>query len=118
MSEKCTKAMKCRIGQLDRCIYQKYCSWEKVFGDTEPEKLTPIQYTAPGNRRRKLYDLADGICYLCEKKIKYFSEASIDHVIPLSKGGTSKKANLKIAHKSCNGKKGNTLLEDLVLPFR
>lgn len=32
---------------------------------------------------------------------------SVDHVIPLSKGGTHTWDNVKLAHKRCNSKKGN-----------
>jgi 5-methylcytosine-specific restriction endonuclease McrA len=65
-------------------------------------------------RKIKLYELAKGICYLCEQKIN-FVDASVDHVIPISKGGSSTLSNLKIAHSSCNGWKGSRLLSELDL---
>lgn len=45
-------------------------------------------------------------CYLCEKPIK-FGQDSLEHKIPLSRGGTNKYENLAIAHLSCNKKKHN-----------
>lgn len=38
-------------------------------------------------------------------------DLTIDHVVPLSKGGTSTWENLVIACRRCNGRKGNQLAE-------
>ena len=50
-------------------------------------------------------------CYLCEKQIE-FGQDSIDHILPIAKGGTNDMKNLSIAHKSCNFSKGTKLLEE------
>lgn len=115
----CTKRMTCRIGQIDRCKSQGFCSWQKIFGDENPVKGVAkniISFTS-GSKKRRLFNEANGICYLCEKEIKYFSQSSIDHVIPKSRGGSNKKENLKITHSTCNGRKGSKLIEELKLPF-
>lgn len=44
-------------------------------------------------------------CHLCRKKCKP-SEIHLDHVIPLSKGGTHTLENLRVAHAKCNIAKG------------
>ena len=44
-------------------------------------------------------------CYLCLKSIE-FRQDSLEHRIPLSRGGDNEYNNLKIAHRSCNCKKG------------
>ena len=44
-------------------------------------------------------------CYLCEKSIE-FGNDSIDHKIPLSRGGNSLYENLAVAHRKCNSIKG------------
>jgi 5-methylcytosine-specific restriction endonuclease McrA len=64
---------------------------------------------------RKLYYIDGGVCYLCEKPIKFISQASADHVIPLSRGGPNHPSNKRLAHKSCNNDKGDRLLEELDL---
>ena len=38
--------------------------------------------------------------------------ASLDHILPLSKGGTSKIANLQLTHMKCNNVKGDTIEVD------
>jgi len=50
-------------------------------------------------------------CYLCLKPIE-FRQDSLEHKIPLSRGGTNKKENLAIAHNSCNSSKGKKTEEE------
>ena len=47
-------------------------------------------------------------CHLCSKEIlpEHFS---VDHVIPLSLGGSDELSNLRPAHRSCNSSKGNRI---------
>lgn len=63
-------------------------------------------------RRKKLYNLlsANGsevLCYVCGKPVSR-KDATLEHIIPLSKGGTDKWENLQISHDACNQLKGNT----------
>ncbi|TGK07672.1 HNH endonuclease [Leptospira semungkisensis] len=51
---------------------------------------------------------ADGICHYCGKKFSP-DELTMDHLIPLAKGGKSIKANLVPACKECNNAKKNKL---------
>jgi hypothetical protein len=67
---------------------------------------------------KELYKRDNGICYLCNKKCDYEDYTyrgstfiagnyypSIDHVIPLCKGGTDDWNNLRLAHRICNSMK-------------
>jgi len=47
-------------------------------------------------------------CHICGKQIHY-TDFSIDHGIPISKGGTQDLDNLVPAHKVCNSSKSNKL---------
>jgi len=47
-----------------------------------------------------------GICSLCHKKVKK-EDASVDHIIPLSKGGDHTYQNCTLAHRKCNSSKNN-----------
>ena len=70
----------------------------------------------PKNKAALVKSLAkrDGwICWLCETSIdqrlpaEHDESATLDHVIPRSKGGSNKQTNLKLAHRVCNGMRGN-----------
>lgn len=52
--------------------------------------------------------LAAGICYYCSKTFKA-NDLTMDHVVPLSRGGRSTKDNLVTSCKECNNRK-KTLL--------
>lgn len=74
----------------------------------------------------RLFDREGGQCHICgllcnyeDYKITeegYFIVGkfypSIDHVVPLSKGGTHTWNNIKLAHISCNSWKGNKFPQD------
>jgi hypothetical protein len=47
-------------------------------------------------------------CHICSKPIHY-TDFSIDHIIPISRGGTQDLDNLLPAHKVCNSQKSNKL---------
>jgi 5-methylcytosine-specific restriction endonuclease McrA len=53
-----------------------------------------------------------GLCALCgqwiDLSLQYGpGQATIDHIIPRSKGGGHHAANLQMAHRGCNSRKGN-----------
>lgn len=48
-------------------------------------------------------------CFVCQTYIEDFEECSLEHLFPLSKGGTSKSKNLMISHKWCNSIRGSIL---------
>lgn len=56
----------------------------------------------------------DPACWLCRMTVKWELAAtlhpgapSLDHVVPLSKGGTSRQANLRLVHRYCNSVRGD-----------
>ena len=50
-------------------------------------------------------------CYLCLKPIK-FGKDSLEHKIPISRGGTNFYFNLAIAHIKCNISKANKTVKE------
>ncbi len=52
--------------------------------------------------------LSEGLCYYCGKEFSP-GELSMDHVVPLIRGGKSTKGNVVPACKACNNKKKNLL---------
>ena len=53
--------------------------------------------------------IASGICYYCGKKFSP-DKLTMDHVVPLSRGGKSTKNNLVTACKECYNRKKNSLV--------
>ncbi len=51
---------------------------------------------------------ASGQCHYCRKKFQY-KALTMDHLVPLTRGGRSNKDNLVPACKECNTKKKNML---------
>lgn len=45
-----------------------------------------------------------GACYYCHRKVGR-EQLTMDHVVPLSRGGKSRKGNIVAACKECNNKK-------------
>lgn len=52
---------------------------------------------------------ANGICAICDEPV-HDGPAHIDHIVPLSKGGTHTYNNLQFTHARCNLVKGAKLL--------
>jgi len=62
------------------------------------------------NDIQKQYANQKGKCYYCRVKIKNHTSAyHIEHVIPLSRGGTNDMSNIVLACPSCNLSKSNKL---------
>lgn len=59
--------------------------------------------------RKRLWDNGVRNCYVCGRKFKTFEKATLEHKIPLSKGGSNRMDNLTLSHKMCNLQKGNRL---------
>lgn len=54
----------------------------------------------------------DPRCYLCLSSLTT-SEVTVDHYIPLSKGGRNSPTNLRVCCASCNSNKGSRLPEGM-----
>ena len=65
-------------------------------------------------RRTRWWQLktADGICHYCQRKFPV-NELTMDHIIPLSRGGRSTKGNLVPCCKECNTAKKTDLPPEL-----
>lgn len=48
-------------------------------------------------------------CAGCGKEIKSFEDATLDHIIPRSKGGRTRLVNLQLMHPRCNSKKSSNI---------
>lgn len=57
--------------------------------------------------KKQLINSKGNICALCGKPIEDMKECTIDHIIPVSKGGLTTVENCQLAHKKCNTIRGN-----------
>lgn len=62
--------------------------------------------------KKTIYAKANGKCAICGKPVK-FKEMTVDHRVPLTKGGTNDLGNLQLAHLSCNRAKADMLPDEL-----
>lgn len=69
--------------------------------------MTEHKLIAP-HIKRQIHDRQGGLCAYCgrHRNIKYMT---VDHIIPLSKGGTDDIDNLQCTCKMCNYLKGDML---------
>ncbi|TAK02763.1 MAG: HNH endonuclease [Candidatus Manganitrophaceae bacterium] len=70
----------------------------------EKAKARELRNSQWWKRRR-----STGICHYCGRKFKP-SELTMDHIVPLGRGGKSTKGNVAPACKECNTRKKQLLL--------
>ena len=56
--------------------------------------------------------IGKGICYHCENRFS-LDELTMDHLIPISRGGKSDKKNCVVSCKKCNSEKGSMTRAEL-----
>ena len=87
----------------------------------DPEHTDPARIKREREKARKLRKsrwwltaLIRGLCHYCERKFKA-GELTMDHVVPLARGGTSTQGNIVPACKECNRtKKLGTPAEEIL----
>lgn len=104
---------------------EKMAARDRAWQKANPEKVRERNarqrarkldaYVAPVDHKA-IYKRDDYTCQLCGKKVEMGKEfphpmsPSIDHILPLSKGGTHEPDNCQLAHLRCNTKKGNRVI--------
>jgi hypothetical protein len=74
---------------------------ESLFVRKDKERLF-----SPEQRRIIWNSTKERICHKCGEKVTW-SDFTVDHIKPFSKGGKTKLDNAAIMHRSCNSSKGN-----------
>jgi 5-methylcytosine-specific restriction endonuclease McrA len=59
--------------------------------------------------RKQLINKNGAVCAICGNPIETMKDCTIDHIIPISKGGLTTIENCQLAHKNCNVKKGDKI---------
>lgn len=112
-----------------RDYYERHAEAEKALVQ-EWRRLNPDAHRSQHNVRRarkitngpiepvsyfQVFQRDRGVCGLCsgdiDKNLKWPDPAcgTLDHVIPLSRGGSHTYENVQLAHASCNSSKGNRI---------
>lgn len=65
--------------------------------------------------RNHLINKYGAICALCGEKIEKMKDITIDHIIPISKGGDSTIENYQLAHLACNQTKADMTPEEFII---
>ncbi len=82
---------------------QSYDFTDEAFVKRERDKARKLRSTQWWKRKR-----SSGVCHYCNEKFSV-KELTMDHVIPLSRGGKSERFNLVPCCKACNTRKKQLL---------
>jgi 5-methylcytosine-specific restriction endonuclease McrA len=55
--------------------------------------------------RHEIFERDGWRCWICGDPVPE-AEASVDHVVPIAQGGADAPANLRLAHRGCNSRRG------------
>lgn len=83
-----------------------------AVNSSAPVKMSHRRSFTPAERIA-VYNKSEGRCAICGEFVPY-DEFTVDHIIPLAKGGDNKLTNLQCACRVCNSIKQDILPEDLL----
>ena len=89
--------------------YWKLMNPEKVQASRDARRARENNVTSENISRARVWLRDKGTCGICHEKADK-NRWHLDHVIPLSKGGTHTYGNVQVSHPSCNWKKGAKIL--------
>lgn len=94
----------------------KFCSQECNSKAHQLQRKLRTRANETGKRgylRTEICERDNWICQICKKPVERNAHypnpqaPSLDHIIPVSKGGSSEPSNLQLTHLVCNLKRGN-----------
>jgi hypothetical protein len=81
---------------------------------TETREFRRIDRNIPRNVQLKVFKRDGQVCQMCNQNVK-FDDIHYDHIIPWSKGGSSKEDNIRLVCSSCNQKRGNDYEDEFLV---
>lgn len=84
---------------------------ENIAQSNSKPKINRKQYSE--DVRKLVYHQAKGKCAICGKPLSY-DAMTLDHIVPLAKGGRDRVSNLQCTHLCCNQMKGNMQTKDFI----
>lgn len=88
-----------RIIRNIRFIFDKKYKKRKIARLRYKKRLGSFNGEKLKRRRKRLFKI-NKVCFWCGKKMK-IENATVDHIIPVSKGGNNKLSNLRLIHEDC-----------------
>lgn len=105
--------------EISRVINEEFVSQKRPnisqANDKTLEPLEAFSYAHMGETDRinipkkirdEIYKCSNGTCAICGRSLTKYNY-TIDHIVPLSRGGTNEAANLRAVHFECNKLKGS-----------
>lgn len=93
--------------------HSKKCKGFEPFNSDNSKGNQSKRKTFSEDERVLVYRKTEGHCYLCGEFVD-FPSFTIDHEIPISKGGTNELENLACCCSECNKMKADLPLEDFL----
>jgi 5-methylcytosine-specific restriction protein A len=96
-------------GDLDRARSARVSAME-FYAPIDPELLRRERAKARELRASQWWKrrVADGVCYYCRRRVGV-KALTMDHIVPLGRGGTSVRGNVAPSCKDCNTRKKSLL---------
>jgi 5-methylcytosine-specific restriction protein A len=86
------------------------------YGFDDPEHIKRERRKAQDLRQSSWWkqQLGRGVCYYCGEKFEK-TMLTMDHVVPIARGGKTSKKNCVVCCKDCNTKKGRHMPVELTI---
>lgn len=76
--------------------------------------ITKERSKAKALRQTNWWKIKENICYYCKLQFTR-TELTMDHKVPIARGGRSTKSNVVLACKKCNSLKGSRTVAEIIL---
>lgn len=86
-----------------------YTPIDPVILKKEREKARQLRDTQWWKQKK-----AEGLCHHCQGRV-HPSELTMDHIVPIGRGGKSTKGNIVPSCKECNSRKAHKTSAELIL---
>ncbi len=100
---------------LGRDNYQYKTRLKKVYPNDRAARMAKkLGVECEVFTREEILERDGQDCYLCGDAMHPL-DVTMDHVLPMSRGGGHTRQNVRLAHKSCNSRKGNKTADEYAL---
>ena len=110
---------------------EKKCAYQSEYNKDNRERRNITEHNRraringnggalPLDARTTLFEEQEGLCYLCGKPLyaSFDDPVSIEHKIPVSRGGSNDISNIGLAHLSCNCRKHTKTHEEFLMNMK